>query len=168
MAEGSGEVVAVPATGAANGLNNGAGGTSAQINNPLSRKLRKILDTRLDNDKELESIHEDVQAMSSCCQDMTCRLQAAKEQTQDLITKTTKLQAESQTLEIRAQVADAFLSKFQLSSDEMSLLRGTREGPITEVFCFLLKSLKALEIMEQMALLQETSYERLYRWAQSK
>ena len=49
----------------------------------------------------------------------------------------------SQTLEIRAQVADAFLSKFQLTSDEMSLLRGTREGPITEVFCLLLKSLKA-------------------------
>lgn len=51
MAEGSGEVVAVPVTGAANGFSNGASGTSAQTNNPLSRKLRKILDTRLDNDK---------------------------------------------------------------------------------------------------------------------
>ena len=51
MADGSGEVVVVPVTGAANGLNNGAGGTSAQTSNPLSRKLRKILDTRLDNDK---------------------------------------------------------------------------------------------------------------------
>ncbi|EHB07452.1 Conserved oligomeric Golgi complex subunit 6 [Heterocephalus glaber] len=97
--------------------------------------------------EELESINEDVQAMSSCCQDMTSRLKAAKEQTQDLIVKTTKLQTESQRLEIRAQVADAFLSKFQLTSDEMSLLR---------------------EIMEQMALLQETAYERLYRWAQSE
>ncbi|PNI60327.1 COG6 isoform 3 [Pan troglodytes] len=53
MAEGSGEVVAVSATGAANGLNNGAGGTSATTSNPLSRKLHKILETRLDNDKEL-------------------------------------------------------------------------------------------------------------------
>lgn len=45
----------------------------------------------------------------------------------------------SQRLEIRAQVADAFLSKFQLTSDEMSVLRGTREGPITEVsgFCYI-------------------------------
>uniref|UniRef100_A0A2K6FKA5 Component of oligomeric golgi complex 6 n=1 Tax=Propithecus coquereli TaxID=379532 RepID=A0A2K6FKA5_PROCO len=51
MAEGSGEVVAVPASGAANGLSNGAGGTSAPTNNPLSRKLHKILETRLDNDK---------------------------------------------------------------------------------------------------------------------
>ncbi|XP_016780709.3 conserved oligomeric Golgi complex subunit 6 isoform X3 [Pan troglodytes] len=233
MAEGSGEVVAVSATGAANGLNNGAGGTSATTSNPLSRKLHKILETRLDNDKEmlealkalstffvenslrtrrnlrgdierkslaineefvsifkevkeeLESISEDVQAMSNCCQDMTSRLQAAKEQTQDLIVKTTKLQSESQKLEIRAQVADAFLSKFQLTSDEMSLLRGTREGPITEDFFKALGRVKqihndvkvllrtnqqtaGLEIMEQMALLQETAYERLYRWAQSE
>nr|XP_008506978.1 PREDICTED: conserved oligomeric Golgi complex subunit 6-like [Equus przewalskii] len=226
-------VVAVPPSGAANGLSNGAGGTSAQSSNPLSRKLHKILETRLDNDKEmlealkalssffvenslrtrrnlrgdierrslaineefvsifkevkeeLESINEDVQAMSNCCQDMTSRLQAAKEQTQDLIVKTTKLQAESQRLEIRAQVADAFLSKFQLTSDEMSLLRGTREGPITEDFFKALGRVKqihndvkvllrtnqqtaGLEIMEQMALLQETAYERLYRWAQNE
>uniref|UniRef100_H0V0I0 Conserved oligomeric Golgi complex subunit 6 n=1 Tax=Cavia porcellus TaxID=10141 RepID=H0V0I0_CAVPO len=231
MAEGGGEVVALPASGTANGLSNGAGST--QPNNPLSRKLHKILETRLDNDKEmlealkalstffvenslrtrrnlrgdierrslaineefvsifkkvkeeLESINEDVQAMSSCCQDMTSRLQAAKEQTQDLIVKTTKLQTESQRLEIRAQVADAFLSKFQLTSDEMSLLRGTREGPVTEDFFKALGRVKqihndvkvllrtnqqtaGLEIMEQMALLQETAYERLYRWAQSE
>ncbi|KAM7110744.1 conserved oligomeric Golgi complex subunit 6 isoform 1-T1 [Molossus nigricans] len=248
MADGSGEAVALPASGVTTGLGNGAGGTSAQPSNPLSRKLHKILETRLDNDKEmlealkalstffvenslrtrrnlrgdierrslaineefvsifkevkeeLESINEDVQAMNSCCQDMTSRLQAAKEQTQDLIVKTTKLQAERPTsqislwtqknnlcqrLEIRAQVADAFLSKFQLTSDEMSVLRGTREGPITEAFFKGLARVKqihndvkvllrtnqqtaGLEIMEQMALLQETAYERLYRWAQSE
>ncbi|KAM7331181.1 hypothetical protein ACRRTK_010370 [Alexandromys fortis] len=182
MADAGGEVAAVPASGPADGVGNGAGATPAQPNHPLSRKLHKILETRLDNDKEmlealkalsaffvenslrtrrnlrgdierrslaineefvsifkevkeeLESINEDVQAMSSCCQDMTSRLQAAKEQTQDLIVKTTKLQAESQRLEIRAQVADAFLSKFQLTSDEMGLLRGTRGGPVTEDF----------------------------------
>ncbi|KAG3293145.1 component of oligomeric golgi complex 6 [Ictidomys tridecemlineatus] len=215
MAEGGGEVVVVPASGAANGFSNGAGGTSAQTSNPLSRKLHKILETRLDNDKEmlealkalstffvenslrtrrnlrgdierrslaineefvsifkevkeeLESINEDIQAMSSCCQDMTSRLQVL------------------QRLEIRAQVADAFLSKFQLTSDEMSLLRGPREGPITEDFFKALGRVKqihndvkvllrtnqqtaGLEIMEQMALLQETAYERLYRWAQSE
>ncbi|XP_063807975.1 conserved oligomeric Golgi complex subunit 6 isoform X3 [Pseudophryne corroboree] len=135
--------------------------------------------------EELESINEDVQAMSNCCQDMTSRLKAAKEQTQDLIGKTTKLQAENQRLEIRAQVANAFLAKFQLTSDEINILRGTREGPLTEDFFKVLEKVKqihndvklllrtnqqtaGLEIMEQMALLQETSYERLYRWAQNE
>ncbi|NP_001084743.1 component of oligomeric golgi complex 6 L homeolog isoform X1 [Xenopus laevis] len=206
---------------------------TAQSTNPLSRKLNKILETRLDNDKdmvealralsafftenslrsrrnlrgdierrslsineefvgifkkvreELESINEDVQAMSCCCQDMTSRLKAAKEQTHDLIVKTTKLQSENQRLEIRAQVADAFLEKFQLTSDEMNILRGTREGPLTEDFFKVLGRVKqihndvklllrtnqqtaGLEIMEQMALLQETSYEQLYRWAQNE
>ncbi|CAG12781.1 unnamed protein product [Tetraodon nigroviridis] len=44
--------------------------------------------------EELESVNEDVQAMSECCEEMTNRLKAAKEQTQDLIVKTNKLQGE--------------------------------------------------------------------------
>ncbi|XP_062329293.1 conserved oligomeric Golgi complex subunit 6 [Osmerus eperlanus] len=204
-----------------------------QPNNPLSRKLNKMLDTRLDNDKEmlealkalsvfftenslrtrrnlrgdierrslsinedfarmfkdvneeLESVHEDVQAMSSCCEEMTNRLKAAKVQTQDLIVKTNKLQGENHRLEVRAQVAQAFLSKFQLSAEEMFILRGARDVPVTEEFFKALSRVKhihedvkillrtnqqtaGLEIMEQMAVLQETSYEQLYRWAQNE
>ncbi|XP_060800153.1 conserved oligomeric Golgi complex subunit 6 isoform X2 [Neoarius graeffei] len=210
-----------------------SGNVSSQTNNPLSRKLNKILETRLDNDKEmlealkslsvfftenslrtrrnlrgdierrslsineefvrifkdvkeeLESIHEDVQAMSTCCEEMTNRLKAAKEQTQDLILKTNKLQGENHSLEVRAQVAQVFLSKFQLSSEEMAILRYARDGPITEDFFKALNRVKnihedvkvllrtnqqtaGLEIMEQMAVLQETSYEQLYRWAQNE
>ncbi|RXN04111.1 conserved oligomeric Golgi complex subunit 6 [Labeo rohita] len=235
---------------------NSSGNASSQPNNPLSRKLNKILETRLDNDKEmlealkslsvfftenslrtrrnlrgdierrslsineefvrifkevkeeLESVHEDVQAMSSCCEEMTNRTKAcwlfknmkgismaAKEQTQDLIVKTNKLQGENHRLEIRAQVAQAFLSKFQLSTTEMATLRSARDGPITEDFFRALNRVKnihedvkvllrtnqqtagcsvmsvlycRLEIMEQMAVLQETAYEQLYRWAQNE
>ncbi|KAJ8256677.1 hypothetical protein COCON_G00188290 [Conger conger] len=210
-----------------------SGNVAPQPNNPLSRKLNKILETRLDNDKEmlealkalslffnenslrtrrnlrgdierrslsineefvgifkdvkeeLESVHEDVQAMSSCCEEMTNRLKAAKEQTQDLIVKTNKLQGENHRLEVRAQVAQAFLSKFQLSSEEMATLRGARDAPVTEDFFRALSRVKhihedvkillrtnqqtaGLEIMEQMAVLQETSYEQLYRWTQNE
>uniref|UniRef100_A0A3B3H817 Conserved oligomeric Golgi complex subunit 6 n=1 Tax=Oryzias latipes TaxID=8090 RepID=A0A3B3H817_ORYLA len=206
---------------------------SSQPNNPLSRKLNKILETRLDNDKEmlealkalsvfftenslrtrrnlrgdierrsltinedfarifqevkeeLESVHEDVQDMSTCCEEMTSRLKAAKEKTQDLIVKTNKLQGENQRLEVRAQVAQAFLAKFQLSSEEMAVLRNARDAPVTEDFFKVLSRVKqihedvkillrtnqqtaGLEIMEQMAVLQETSYEQLYRWAQNE
>uniref|UniRef100_A0A8D3EEF2 Conserved oligomeric Golgi complex subunit 6 n=1 Tax=Scophthalmus maximus TaxID=52904 RepID=A0A8D3EEF2_SCOMX len=205
----------------------------SQPNNPLSRKLNKILETRLDNDKEmlealkalsvfftenslrtrrnlrgdierrsltineefarifkdvkeeLESVHEDVQAMSTCCDEMTNRLKAAKDQTQDLIVKTNKLQGENHRLEVRAQVAQAFLVKFQLSHEEMATLRGARDAAITENFFKALSRVKhihedvkillrtnqqtaGLEIMEQMAVLQETSYEQLYRWAHTQ
>uniref|UniRef100_A0A3P9PGX9 Conserved oligomeric Golgi complex subunit 6 n=1 Tax=Poecilia reticulata TaxID=8081 RepID=A0A3P9PGX9_POERE len=184
----------------------------SQPNNPLSRKLNKILETRLDNDKEmlealkalsvfftenslrtrrnlrgdierrsltineefarifkevkeeLESVHEDVQAMSTCCEEMTSRLKR---------------------LEVRAQVAQAFLSKFQLSNEEMATVRGARDAPVTEDFFKVLSRVKhihedvkillrtnqqtaGLEIMEQMAVLQETAYEQLYRWAQNE
>ncbi|XP_028856282.1 conserved oligomeric Golgi complex subunit 6-like [Denticeps clupeoides] len=204
-----------------------------QTNNPLTRKLKKVLETRLDNDKEmlealkslsvfftenslrtrrnlrgdierrslsineefvrifkdvkeaLESVHEDVQAMSTCCEEMTGRLKAAKEQTQDLIVKTNKLQGENHRLEFRAQVVQGFLSKFQLSSEEMATLRGARDVPVTEDFFKALNRVKnihedvkillrtnqqtaGLEIMEQMAVLQEASYEILYRWAQNE
>ncbi|XP_055051900.1 conserved oligomeric Golgi complex subunit 6 [Misgurnus anguillicaudatus] len=214
-------------------ISNSSGNVSSQSNNPLSRKLNKILETRLDNDKEmlealkslsvfftenslrtrrnlrgdierrslsineefvrifkevkeeLENVHEDVQAMSSCCEEMTNRLKAAKEQTQDLIVKTNKLQGENHRLEVRSQVAQAFLSKFQLSSSEMATLRTARDGPITEDFFRALNRVKnihedvkvllrtnqqtaGLEIMEQMAVLQETAYEQLYRWAQNE
>lgn len=39
----------------------------------------------------------------------------------------------SHRLEVRAQVAQAFLGKFQLSSEEMATLRGARDAAITEV-----------------------------------
>lgn len=39
----------------------------------------------------------------------------------------------SHRLEVRAQVVQAFLGKFQLASEEMATLRGARDAPITEV-----------------------------------
>ncbi|XP_026524371.1 conserved oligomeric Golgi complex subunit 6 isoform X1 [Notechis scutatus] len=224
-------VAAASATPTTGGSSQGPlGGAGA---NPLSRKLRKVLETRLEADKEmlealktlsdffvenslrtrrnlrgdiehrslaineefvyifrqvkeeLENISEDVQLMSNCCQDMTNHLKATKEQTQDLIVKTTKLQAESQRLELKAQIADAFIAEFQLSPEEMDVLRSTRDGLVTEKFFKVLRRIKqihndvkillrtsqqrsGLEIMEQMALLQESSYEQLYRWTQGE
>ncbi|KAL3852068.1 hypothetical protein ACJMK2_015756 [Sinanodonta woodiana] len=207
--------------------------SSSQTSNPLSRKLNKILETRLDNDKEmlealkalstffnennlrtrrnlrgdierrslaineefletfqvvkeqLDSVYGDVKAMNECCQDMTNRLKVAKEQTHDLINQTTQLQAESHKLQMKAQVADVFLAKFQLKPDEIKALRGDRSGALSQDFFQALARVKqihndckvllrtnhqtaGLEIMESMALHQETAFERLYRWTQNE
>ncbi|KAJ7341519.1 hypothetical protein JRQ81_005712 [Phrynocephalus forsythii] len=230
---GAGDPASAAATGNSSSSSSLQGPSGGPGPNPLSRKLRKVLETRLEADKEmlealkalsaffvenslrtrrnlrgdiehrslaineefvyifkqvkeeLESINEDVQFMSNCCQDMTNHLKATKEQTQDLIVKTTKLQAENQRLELKAQIADAFIAQFQLSPEEMNVLRSARDGPVTEAFFKVLGRVKqihsdvkillrtnqqrsGLEIMEQMALLQETSYEQLYRWAQGE
>ncbi|CAK8682972.1 unnamed protein product [Clavelina lepadiformis] len=208
-------------------------GSLQQGNHPLSRKLKKILDTRLDNDKDmlealravstfftdnnirtrrnlrgeierrsllinqqfseafshvvkdLESVHKDVQAMSHCCKDMTDRLAATKEQTQELITKTSDLQAEGHKLELHSELAEAFLDRFQLKPEEAKVFRGARDGQLHPGFFNALDKVKrihgdvkvllrtnqqtaGLEIMEQMALQQESAYERLYRWSQSQ
>lgn len=59
----------------------------------------------------------------------------------------------SHRLEVRAQVVQAFLAKFQLSPEEMATLRGARDAPITEVidielpsfFSFLLCSCRSVK-----------------------
>uniref|UniRef100_A0A8C8A3B5 Conserved oligomeric Golgi complex subunit 6 n=1 Tax=Oryzias sinensis TaxID=183150 RepID=A0A8C8A3B5_9TELE len=192
---------------------------SSQPNNPLSRKLNKILETRLDNDKEmlealkalsvfftenslrtrrnlrgdierrsltinedfarifqevkeeLESVHEDVQDMSTCCEEMTSRLKAAKEKTQDLIVKTNKLQGENIQIESEANM-EGILCVLNISCLEDLYLRIlSRVKQIHEDVKILLRTNQqtaGLEIMEQMAVLQETSYEQLYRWAQNE
>lgn len=44
----------------------------------------------------------------------------------------------SHRLEVRAQVAQAFLAKFQLTNEEMAKLRGARDAPITEVISIIM------------------------------
>ncbi|CAB3977772.1 conserved oligomeric Golgi complex subunit 6-like, partial [Paramuricea clavata] len=206
---------------------------SIQQSNPLSRKLNKILEMRLDNDKDLvdalkalstfftennlrerrnlrgdiekrslyvneqfesafrdvkeqlDLVHSDIQSMSKCCEEMTTRLKMAREQTSDLISKTTKLQAESQKVQLKQKVADAFLDRFQLKPHETEALKNSRNEPITEEFFSALSRVKVihsdcklllrtkqqtagLEIMESMALFMESAYERLYRWTQAE
>ncbi|KAK2573270.1 Conserved oligomeric Golgi complex subunit 6 [Acropora cervicornis] len=187
-----------------------------QANNPLSRKLNKILETRLDNDKEmvealkalstffvdnslrsrrnlrgdiekrslainesfesafrevkqqLDDVHADIEQMSKCCTEMTSRLKSARDQTSDLISKTTKLQSESQRIQMKEVVAGEFISRFQLTPEETQALKGTKNGPITEDFFQALGRVREihndckvlLQIMETMALHLESSYEK--------
>nr|CAD7568801.1 unnamed protein product [Timema californicum] len=116
---------------------------------------------------------------------MTSRLQATKTQTRHLIEQTNKLQAESEKLTLQQEVAGAFLRSFQLSPSEQTTLRGgSRDTPITSQFFIALERVQsihtncrtlmqsghqtaALDIMEQMALYQESALERLYRWTQT-
>lgn len=204
-----------------------------EANNPLARKLNKILENKLDSDKEtlealkalstffpentlrarrnlrsdiekrsllvneefvqafknvkevLDDLYTSITEMNQCCTDMRNRLQTTKSHTHDLISQTTKLQAEGNKIQMKQEVVQAFLSTFQLKQEEVIILRGTREGGLNEDFFKVLAKVKklhsdckillrsnqqtaGLEIMESMALHQEAAYERLYRWTQSE
>ncbi|XP_069172483.1 conserved oligomeric Golgi complex subunit 6 [Procambarus clarkii] len=203
-------------------------------NNPLSRKINKILETRLENDKDtldalkelstfftentlrsrrnlrgeiekrsvgiseefvhalrdvkeaVDDIYTEVSSMNEVCVDMKRRLQSTKSETRHLIHQTTSLQNQSNKLHMEEEVADAFVRTFQLTLEEVSVIKGsTRESPITqEFFSALEKTQKirnntkyllqtghqktALDVMEQMNVCREAGLERLYRWCQSQ
>ncbi|XP_054707381.1 conserved oligomeric Golgi complex subunit 6-like [Uloborus diversus] len=145
----------------------------------------EFLDSFRDMKEALDSLYEDVAAMNECCCDMMNRLKSTKAQTHDLINETTKLQAESQKIQMKQEVTQAFLDTFHLKADEIKVLRGTRDGGLDENFFSALAKVKkihnnckallrssqqtaGIEIMESMALQQEAAYERLYRWTQSE
>lgn len=56
---------------------------------------------------------------------------------------------QSHQIQMQEKVAEAFLSKFQLHTDEAKLLRGPRNVPVTEVIA------QCLIMRESMLLLSE-------------
>ena len=139
---------------------------------------------------QIETIRADVDNMNKCCLDMTERLQAAKGQTQSLISNTSELRKEGRRIEMRQEAARSFIDKFQLTPRQEQVLKsggsmGNNSTQLDEEFFGALKRVQeihskvkvlvrsnqqtaGLEIMEEMALFQETGYEKLYRWSQAQ
>ena len=126
----------------------------------------------------LTAIQADVNLMGTCCREMTDRLNVAKSQTAGLIARTNELKDESDRIDMQAKILDKFLSRYQLSpgeraaldSEELSEAFFGAIGRIQQIHdqCKVLLRTNVqqagLSIMESMATLQESSYERLYRW----
>lgn len=207
--------------------------SSKQQTNPITRKLNKILESRIENDKDLiealktlsgffpentirsrrnlrseiekrslvlneefldafrnikeqlDGVCNEISSMSECSDNMLSRLKQVKLQTNELISKTTKLQNEKVEIENRMTIADKFISKFQLKNEELTYLCETEDSGLHPEFFNALEKVRlihenclvllrtnqqtaGLEIMEQMAMHQEASFERLYRWTQNE
>lgn len=202
-------------------------------NNPISRKLNKILESRIENDKDLlealktlsgffpensirsrRNLRSDIEkrsltlneefldafrnikenldgvcnsigSMSECSDNMLSRLKQVKLQTNELISKTNKLQNEKKEIENKLKIADKFITKFQLRNEELNYLCETEDSQLHPEFFKVLEKVKSihenclillrtnqqtagLEIMEQMSMHHEAAYERLYRWSQNE
>lgn len=135
--------------------------------------------------EQIDKVTQEVQGMSTCCEEMSERLKKAKSQTASLISNTSELRKEGRIIEMKQQAAATFIEKFQLTNSQFQCLRAGPTEPLTEEFFTALDRVQeihskvkvllrsnqqtaGLEIMEEMALFQEAGYERLYRWGQTQ
>lgn len=151
---------------------------SVQIN-------ENFLKTFLQVKSSIDAVCNDLDILSTSVQAMKNDLESSKALTHDLIKQTNDLQMQRDCLNVRKQVAEAFLARFQLSVPEHQILYGTtKDSQITSEFFNVLDRLQnihtecrflmqcgyqtaAEDIMEEMTLHQEGALERLYRWTQN-
>lgn len=119
--------------------------------------------------------------MRESCEEMQGKLASTKAKTAGLLNETANLKSSGHTLEMKEAVVTAFLTKFQLTKEEVGVLQGGVVGEemfsvlqrvkrVHEDCKILLRSSQqrvGLEIMEEMAIHLEEGYERLYHWTQS-
>ncbi|KAM7345895.1 conserved oligomeric Golgi complex subunit 6 [Cochliomyia hominivorax] len=133
----------------------------------------------------LDAVCSDLDALSCSVQAMKNDLESSKALTYDLIKQTNDLQEQRDNLQLHKQVAEAFMTRFQLSVPEHQILYGTsKDSGITADFFDVLDRVQnihaecrvlmqcgyqiaAEDIMEEMTLHQEGALERLYRWTQN-
>jgi hypothetical protein len=121
--------------------------------------------------------------MCQACNTMTQQLEAAKNETAALVEKTSVLSSSREQLSLKRHLLQAFTDRYQLTTEEHAVLVGDK--PMDFTFFSALRRVQAIhadckrllrtshqkagvDIMDQMATLQEKAYERLYRWTQSK
>lgn len=130
--------------------------------------------------RALEAVEAHLSGLLSCCERMSAALATSTHATAGLLERTEALNAELAANERRAALVADFLDKYQLSPDEVVLLR---EGDVSsDAFFAALRRVATihancrsllrrhhqragLELMDAMALYQESGYERLCRWA---
>ncbi|ONK78592.1 uncharacterized protein A4U43_C02F20430 [Asparagus officinalis] len=161
---------------------------SASLAPGLSRKLKKVLETRTDGPDLLDSLA----TLSTFYTDNTPParrnlkiaqvLNSCSESTADIISTTEKLKQDLDITTQRQEIVSCFLRDYQLSNEEINALR---EEDLNENFFKALSHVQeihanckillrthhqraGLELMDMMSVYQEGAYERLCRWVQAE
>lgn len=156
---------------------------------PISRKKRRPdLKTLIENQQILyykqflgsiteirdgvEHLHSNLSDLNEICESMSTNLRASKQSSRNLIDEISKLESERKKLMVEKNLAQAYLNAFQLSGEDLKILRTTdsstailnedffkvfeRIQQIQTNVAILLKvghQATAVEIMDQMGLL---------------
>ncbi|CAG0888778.1 unnamed protein product [Cyprideis torosa] len=151
---------------------------SLEINEEFLSSFRSVKES-------LEAIHADIKEVDENCSAMLERLRSSKKGLTGVIAQSIELNNEKNRIETLQKVSESFLNAFQLTPEETQSLKGKGDSPITLSFFSGLERAKeihrdsqvllktgqqeaALDIMEQMALVQEAALERLFRWSQAQ
>ncbi|XP_057372549.1 conserved oligomeric Golgi complex subunit 6-like [Daphnia carinata] len=152
-------------------------GRSLAINQDIFKAFHQVKEA-------LDDVHSQVLFMNQSCKGMSSKLAAVKMRTHQLMSQMTSFQATSNQLSMEQMVASKMIESFQLTPAEMTELQSFDRAITAEFFTAFRKSkhihqqcklllqsghqTTVFEIMEQMASLQETALERLYRWTQNQ
>lgn len=130
----------------------------------------------------LDRVEEEINALAECCDQIAKTLSSCTVSTGDIITTTERLKHELDVTTQRQEIVSCFLRDYQLSNEEISALR---EEELNENFFKALQHVQeihanckillrthhqraGLELMDMMSVYQDSAYERLCRWVQSK
>ena len=138
----------------------------------------------------LDDVWRQAKEMNEACVQMQAQLKATKTRTRDLIEQTNSIQSQTRDVEKRTEMIGKFVSKYQLTEEQERLLSQRdysrvqlvvdkdfftaleRAQKIREECSGLLqddrlaKQTTAQEVMEQMARLQESGLQQLFKWTQ--
>jgi len=133
--------------------------------------------------KKLDAMNDAVDSLDRNCTSIESQLNHAEESTALFMNQSEKLREEKDELEKRSELVTSFLSKYQLSEEELVNLRHAplREHDGGAPFFDALERLQAirgdsseilstpfhsagLEILEELASMQEAAYARLYQY----
>ncbi|RUS17455.1 oligomeric Golgi complex subunit 6 [Endogone sp. FLAS-F59071] len=143
---------------------------------------RRFLEAFGKVNEQLLTLENEMATMQQCCGEMKSRLDSANTQTSMMLEQADSLKIQSKACETRKIIIDAFLERFTLSNAEVAVLCSPSAAVGSEFFDAL-KHLQqihgdckallisehqkaGLEIMESMALYQDTAYDKLFRWTQ--
>ncbi|KAL5256644.1 hypothetical protein ACHWQZ_G011784 [Mnemiopsis leidyi] len=130
----------------------------------------------------VEKLNTEITTMSESCRVMTTELATARTQMQGLLEKTSKIKRESASVEMKKEVITAFISRYHVSPQQAAVLK--RSDDIDTEFFTVLDRVRTihqdckillqthqttgLQIMENMAHLQEQAFQSLFKWTQNE
>ncbi|GMH42570.1 hypothetical protein BSKO_10489 [Bryopsis sp. KO-2023] len=130
----------------------------------------------------LDSLQSDLDGLSTSCNRINSALATHKTGAADFLTLAQRFESELEANKKKSEVVEGFLNQYQLSTHEVRVIQ---EGEVGGKFFDTLKRVRTihgnckgllrtehqragLELMDTMAVYQETAYERLSRWVQGR